>query len=601
MKIAVITPYFNEPIRVLKRCYESVARQRELKETTVTHFFIADGTGLEALDAFPNVRHLRLGLSHNDNGNTPRAVGGLCALSEGFDAICYLDADNLYDSLHLSSVIQEHENSKSEVVFSSRYSFFPNGDCYDFSEAEGDEDRIRSHVDTSCINIFGSALRAVALWGEMPHSFGPVCDRIFFQYLTSHHRCSWTNQKTVFFETWYAGHFSRAAIPQPWNAKEILARDEAEWLGDFQQFERNSRSPISIKLKQSWITPSQRRIRILQINSTDQSLVRHFIGSLSQVRGFIPDPGGGWNRYLISKFPELKDIAPQGAQSDADANASTAGLLKIAELVNEELPNRLLADLSPYQRKHLTNHGWLTICTSSTTVLDNLRAAIRETMRLDSVVTKKITFIGPPIFFSHFASADNHKAHPEAHPLATGDGRKRPVSHLDLDNYCRAIISGAIGCGPRQTLMLPMRHSQTPSRDFLYKIQQFTKLGPDSDLELPSQKYCDLGECFDFFSEHDKYSKELAMITEELKRGIEATFSEIAAETDAPTTKNNQTLKWSRVHHSFWQHREDFAPFFDIPEPASNLEEDFKVIRSIERAGRILRERKEMAAKYGFI
>ena len=81
MKIAVITPYFNEPLNVLERCHESVARQCDLGEASITHFFIADGEGFKAVDNLSRFRHIRLGVSHNDNGNTPERWEG-CALSQ---------------------------------------------------------------------------------------------------------------------------------------------------------------------------------------------------------------------------------------------------------------------------------------------------------------------------------------------------------------------------------------------------------------------------------------------------------------------------------------------------------------------------------------
>lgn len=602
MKIAVITPYFSEPLAILKRCHESVKRQRDLEEHSVTHFFIGDGQGLDALDDLAGVRHIRLGVSHNDNGNTPRATGGLCALNEGFHAICYLDADNLYDSLHVSSVIHCHEDSRSEAIFSSRYSFFPNGDCYDFSETDRDEDRIRSHVDTSCISLFGSARRAVALWSEMPASLGPVCDRVFFQYLVSNHSCSWTDQKTVFFETWYSGHFSRAAIPEPWTAKGIPPRSEDKWLDDFQQFARRSRTPVPIQVQNGWIAPQHRRTRSLQVTSTDQQLTSNFIASLSRIRGFISDADGRWNGYLTSKFPELNAIDLHKAESDDNAGVSADHLLNLAESLNERLGSELVEDLAPYQRKHFIDRGWLTICTTSTSVIDDLRVALKQRAELDNLVTKKIVFLGPPAFFAHFSKGQKARVNQDDNAQENGRNGAKWISRSEVDRYCETIASTAVGCGPRQVLMIPAHYGQThPTPDLLYKIEHFVNSGPNRAITAPAPKLMNLGEHLDYFSEHHRYTEELTEIADEIQQGLELVPIESDQKADAPSPEPDQNYLWSRVHHSFWLRRGDFAPFFGIPEPASNPEENFKVIWSIDRAARILRERKVMAAKYGFI
>lgn len=598
MKIAVITPYFNEPLNVLERCHESVARQCDLGEASITHFFIADGEGFKAVDNLSRVRHIRLGVSHNDNGNTPRAVGGLCALREGFEGIFYLDADNLYDNLHVSSVIKAHEQSGSEAIFSSRYWFFPDGDCYDFAERDQDEDRSRAHVDTSCISLFGSASGAVGLWGQMPASLGAICDRVFFQYLITNHTYSWTDQKTVFFETWYGGSFQSLAIPTPWNAKNVPRQTEDQWLADFHQFARHSRTLVSIELKPKWIKPPHQRIRLLQITSTAETQPSNLISSLSQIRGFISDPQGTWDRYLIEQFPQLEAAVDlQGVKDEGDV----AGLLQAAKLVNDQLSTRLLSDLAPHQCKHLLERGWVTICTSSTAVVDNIRAALKQRIKLQ-LVTKKILLVEPPPFFTDPADEELNPT------LAGGDGKPdgrgdtKFISRLEVDRYCQAISSAAVGCGTEGVLMIPAVYCDTmPSRVLLKKIEQFERSMPRKDLPALSRKAFNLKEHFDFFSAHDRYTRELTAMTGDIRQGFAGILIENSPEKNVPPLEDDQNYEWSRVHHSFWQHREDFAPFFDMPAPAHDPKNDFQVIRSVERAAKTLERRKEMATKYGFI
>src|SRR5271170_4341899 len=99
-RIAVITPYYKEPLAMLRHCHESVLAQ----DVGADHFLIADGfPSVDFTDA--HVKHIALPHAHSDNGNTPRGVGSLLADAEGYDFIAFLDADNWFHPGHLSSLI----------------------------------------------------------------------------------------------------------------------------------------------------------------------------------------------------------------------------------------------------------------------------------------------------------------------------------------------------------------------------------------------------------------------------------------------------------------------------------------------------------------
>ena len=91
LKIAVITPYFKEPLEVLRQCFESVQAQG----VRADHFFIADGHPRPELELW-GVKHVVLPQAHANNGDTPRGIGGLLAEAEGYDFVAYLDADNWF-------------------------------------------------------------------------------------------------------------------------------------------------------------------------------------------------------------------------------------------------------------------------------------------------------------------------------------------------------------------------------------------------------------------------------------------------------------------------------------------------------------------------
>src|SRR6478752_6087165 len=100
MKIAIITAYYNEPFEMLQRCHNSVKTQIG----DVTHFMISDGKPHPDVDFWDGVVHIKLP-NHNDYGDTPRGVGAALAAAEGYDAICFLDADNWYEPDHIRNML----------------------------------------------------------------------------------------------------------------------------------------------------------------------------------------------------------------------------------------------------------------------------------------------------------------------------------------------------------------------------------------------------------------------------------------------------------------------------------------------------------------
>lgn len=89
MRVAVISAYYKESRHVLRKCHESVFAQAG----DGTHFMVADGFPDADIDNWPGVVHIKIP-NRADYGDTPRGVGAASAATSGFDAICFLDADN---------------------------------------------------------------------------------------------------------------------------------------------------------------------------------------------------------------------------------------------------------------------------------------------------------------------------------------------------------------------------------------------------------------------------------------------------------------------------------------------------------------------------
>lgn len=211
-RIAVITPYYREPVEFLDQCRRSVAAQ----DVAADHIMIADGHPLDIVDQW-GVGHVRLPRSHGDNGNTPRGLAALLARSEGYDFITFLDADNWYHPGHLRSLLQLWERERSPVCASLRTFHDAAGVDLGISEAEEDEFR---HVDASCLMLHRTAFDSLSLWLDMPKILSPIGDRIFLAGLL--HRklaIASTQARTVAFRSQYAVHHASADRPIPEGAK----------------------------------------------------------------------------------------------------------------------------------------------------------------------------------------------------------------------------------------------------------------------------------------------------------------------------------------------------------------------------------------------
>jgi hypothetical protein len=173
MKVAIVTPYYQEPRAMIERCIASVRAQ----DMAVTHFVIADGHAQDWIDG-TGVRHIRLDRSHRDFGNTPRSIGGILAASEGFDAIGFVDADNWLEPDHASGCLQAADAADGDVdyVIATRQL------CRDDRSVMPiltRDDKDGSHIDTNCFFLLPGSFHTLGQWGVMPKPLSIVGDRIY--------------------------------------------------------------------------------------------------------------------------------------------------------------------------------------------------------------------------------------------------------------------------------------------------------------------------------------------------------------------------------------------------------------------------------------
>ncbi len=227
MKVAVITPYFKEDIAVLRQCHESVAAQTH----AATHFMVADGHPLDEVAQW-SVQHVTLPNSHDDNGNTPRAVGSLSAINQGFDAVAYLDADNWFYPNHIANMVTLHTMTSAVVCTSGRSMHRLDGSLMYVDKTENDGVKF---ADTSCLFLTKGAFRLVPLWALMPKELAPICDQIFWSAIRARKiHCAHKPEATVAFRTQYDVHYTNIGEQPPEGTKtvdESTGKAYQWWLG----------------------------------------------------------------------------------------------------------------------------------------------------------------------------------------------------------------------------------------------------------------------------------------------------------------------------------------------------------------------------------
>jgi glycosyltransferase involved in cell wall biosynthesis len=226
-RVAVVTPYYREPLAILRQCHESVLAQN----ADFDHFLVADGHALDEIDDW-DVKHVRLPSAHGDGGNTPRSVGSLLADAEGYDFIAYLDADNWFHPSHLDSLLGTFEATGASVCCAKRT--FHRGDGSQLKIAEPAEEA-GTHVDTSCLFLHRAAFGACSAWHRMPRPLKGMCDRIFYSALQhARHSIAHTGQRTVAYRSQYAVHYTTAGEAPPANCKDTEGRESMQYLFSFE-------------------------------------------------------------------------------------------------------------------------------------------------------------------------------------------------------------------------------------------------------------------------------------------------------------------------------------------------------------------------------
>lgn len=220
MRIAVITPYFKEPLEQLRLCHESVAAQTQ---ADVTHFMVADGHPRAEIDSWP-VRHLTLPWNHGDYGDTPRAVAAMSASSQGFNAIAFLDADNWYDPDHLATLVRLQAETKAHIVTATRRLIRPDGSVLAVCKQSNGVD----FCDMNCFFITRPAFAAIGAWAFKDPRASIVDDYVLWGLIrNSNAKLAHSAEPTVNYRTmWAMTYIEHGEEPPPGSRCMLRSPDE---------------------------------------------------------------------------------------------------------------------------------------------------------------------------------------------------------------------------------------------------------------------------------------------------------------------------------------------------------------------------------------
>ena len=214
MKLAVITPYYKEPIDKLRRCHKSVVDQ----SVQADHFLIADGHANPELDGW-NATHVKLPVGMGDSGDTPRLIGLSMAATLGYDGFLFLDGDNWFEPGHIAQMVSGYEQTGLPVVTCPRILRRLDGSVLGIcTESDGD-----SFNDFNCYLFMRAALPALRILALPNGEMNYFTDRVLWAHLRENcPQMARVSNPTVNYETTRLLHYWQAGETPPPEARTTV-------------------------------------------------------------------------------------------------------------------------------------------------------------------------------------------------------------------------------------------------------------------------------------------------------------------------------------------------------------------------------------------
>ena len=230
-RVAVITPYYKEPLAQLRQCHDSVRAQSE----PCLHVLVADGHRRRRINRW-QAEHVRLPRSHGDIGSTPRLIGSYHAIGLGVDAVAFLDADNWYRRDHIANLLAEMDRHHADFVSSSRTLCRLDGSLMGLCPLTDPE----RFIDTNAMLFGRGAFHLLHQWVLMPPYGHLIGDRIMLHHLKQAGiRRQHLNEHSVFYRCSKEGLYRQMNEVIPSGVQE-----RPDYEASFRTWEADGHSPL---------------------------------------------------------------------------------------------------------------------------------------------------------------------------------------------------------------------------------------------------------------------------------------------------------------------------------------------------------------------
>lgn len=218
MKIAVVVPFCTEPAEWLQVCFDSVLAQR----TPAQIIAVGDGAKLsekKMSDAVPLYKLIELPAAHDDGGAAARCIGAIEAITSGFDAVAFLDADNWFAPEHLSEMVRLHSETGAPLCTGTLSIMRIDGSAWEGLRGESDGEK---HADTNTLFLTREAFPLLLNWALVPRQLVNICDRPWWQLAkSSGYKRAHLELATVFYRNRYAQQYRLRGEKVPDRSKEL--------------------------------------------------------------------------------------------------------------------------------------------------------------------------------------------------------------------------------------------------------------------------------------------------------------------------------------------------------------------------------------------
>ena len=199
MKICVVTPYFKTKLAWLVHAHDSVKAQT----IPASHILICDGSEPARIPEFQGT-HILLGRNYQDYGNTPRLIGCYNAITQGADAIAFLDADNWFQPDHLEQLSHYTLANNLDACSSARMLHRPDGSVLGKCPVVNG----RAYIDTSCLLVAKPAFSHLIAWVLQTQDTAALMDQAVWRHLQTHGaRLGFLDRPSVCYRTRHASHY----------------------------------------------------------------------------------------------------------------------------------------------------------------------------------------------------------------------------------------------------------------------------------------------------------------------------------------------------------------------------------------------------------